>query len=69
VVGSVTTLLHATDALPKVFPRESRRWLTDEGRLVSRVDWASEAVRRAGTDVQAAAAAAAVASTVVLTSS
>lgn len=69
IVGSVTTLLYATEALPKVFPRESRRWLKDQGRLVSRGDWASDAVRRAVTDVQAAAIAAVAASTVAATSS
>jgi len=67
--GSVTTLLYATDALPKVFPGEPRRWLRDQGRVVSRGDWASDAVRRAVTDVQAAAVAAVTASSIAATSS
>jgi hypothetical protein len=67
--GSVTTLLFATGALPKVLPGESKRWLQDQGRVVSRGDWASEAVRRAVTDVQAAAIAAITAASIAATSS
>jgi hypothetical protein len=67
--GSVTTLLFATGALPKVLPGESKRWLQDQGRIVSRGDWASEAVRRAVTDVQAAAIAAITAASIAATSS
>lgn len=66
--GSVTTLLYATDALPKVFPGESRRWLKGQGRIVAAGGWASDAVRRAVIDVQAAAVAAVVASTTAATS-
>ncbi|GEM_PF-5750862 len=61
--GTVAALLHATEALPKVFPHEPRKWLRAQGTLVARGDWASEAVRRAIADVQSAATAAIVAST------
>lgn len=69
VDGSVTALLYATDALPHVLPGEPKRWLRDQGEVVSRGEWAPEAVRRAITDVQAAAVAAVAASTVAVTSS
>ena len=65
--GTVTTLLYATDALPKMFPGEPKRWLKERGRrhLPRRLAH-PEAVRRAIADMQAAAVATVAAASVAV---
>lgn len=58
--ASLTGVLHASDALRKVFPEADRHWLKRQGEAVGDASWGSAAVRRAIRDVQAAVAAGAV---------
>ena len=45
--ASVLSVLHAADALPKVFPGEDKKLLKARGKAISEGDWASEGVRKA----------------------
>ena len=52
--ASLTAVLHAVGALPKVFPSADKRWLKDRGKAVAQGSWGSEAVTKAIQDVNTA---------------
>lgn len=59
--ASLAAILHASGALPKLFPKTDRRRLKEQGKALTEVSWGSQAVGKAIQDVNTAVAAGVVA--------